>query len=98
MLAKKRKKYQGFTLLEMLVVILIISFLVMLVTPKLVEHGKKAEQKSDAAFEQVVKTQIELYQFNETDEISVDNLINKGYLDNKQIKKAQELNLLQGIK
>lgn len=80
----------------MLVVILIISFLVMLVTPKLVEHGKKAEQKSDAAFEQVVKTQIELYQFNETDEISVDNLINKGYLDNKRDKESTRIKLITG--
>jgi len=94
----KKKHYKGFTLLEMLVVILIISFLVMLVTPKLVEHGKKAEEKSDAAFEQVVKTQIELYQFNETDTLTVDNLLNKGYLDDKQIKKAQKMNLLKGVK
>lgn len=51
-----KKKVSGFTLLEMLVVLFVISLLLLLFVPKLINQKESASKKSDAAIAKVVET------------------------------------------
>lgn len=59
----KNKLHQGFTLVEMMVVILIISVLVLLFIPNLGDSKTKAMAESDKAIVATMRTQIELAEF-----------------------------------
>ena len=56
------RKLPGFTLLEMVVVIFIISSLILLILPNLTQQKHTAEAKTDAALASTIQTQIELYE------------------------------------
>ncbi len=43
---KKKQKYAGFTLLEMLIVLLIISVLILLFVPNLAKHKETVDKKA----------------------------------------------------
>ncbi|MEG0292828.1 prepilin-type N-terminal cleavage/methylation domain-containing protein [Enterococcus sp.] len=59
----KNKLHDGFTLVEMMVVILIISVLVLLFIPNLGNSKTKAMEESDKAIVATMRTQIELAEF-----------------------------------
>lgn len=59
----KNKLHVGFTLVEMMVVILIISVLVLLFIPNLGDSKTKALEESDKAIVATMRTQIELEEF-----------------------------------
>ena len=46
---KKKQKYAGFTLLEMLIVLLIISVLILLFVPNLAKHKETVDKKGNEA-------------------------------------------------
>ena len=58
---KKKQKYAGFTLLEMLIVLLIISVLILLFVPNLAKHKETVDKKGNEAIVKIVESQIELY-------------------------------------
>lgn len=79
----KQKKLQGFTLIEMLVVLLIISVLLLLFVPNLTKQKEKVEKTGNAAVVKVVESQAELYALNgETATLS--KLTSEGYITEKQ--------------
>ena len=83
------KKKEGFTLLEMLVVIFIIGLLILLVIPNLNKQRDAAQQKADAAIIQVVETQKELYKLDHPEdkaEITPAKLKDNAYLTEDQLK------------
>ena len=86
----KQKAYQAFTLLEMLIVLLVIALLVFLFVPNLLSQREKISQQEDQAFEQVVNSQLELYQINESDQLPREfaELVSRGYLTNSQGERA----------
>lgn len=85
------KKYRGFTLLEMMLVLLIISILVLLFIPKIAEQRGKAQDKSDAAIIQVVDTQMEVYKMDHPNEVVTPAILKeKQYLTDKQLKEYDE--------
>lgn len=61
----KKKLYQAFTLVEMMIVLLIISVLVLLFIPNLAQEKDKVMTKGDEAIEQTIRTQIELAEFDQ---------------------------------
>lgn len=85
------KKYAGFTLVEMLIVLFVIAVLVLLFVPSLSNQRESIEKKGDEAFRQVVTTQVELYVLNEEDGVSYEGLVSKKYLTQKQVDKAKKL-------
>lgn len=60
----KKERYHGFTLIEMMVVLLIISVLVLLFIPNLSKEKEKVITEGDLAIVQAIETQIELAEFN----------------------------------
>ncbi|MGX7350423.1 type II secretion system protein G [Enterococcus canis] len=60
----KMKKLKGFTLIEMLVVLIVISVLLLLFVPNLAGTKESAEKQGDAAVVKVVETQLEVYRLD----------------------------------
>ncbi|WP_242258326.1 competence type IV pilus major pilin ComGC [Streptococcus thoraltensis] len=80
----KRKSVKAFTLIEMLVVLLIISVLMLLFVPNLSKQKAAVDEKGQAAVVKVVESQMELYEMNKDVKPSVDQLVQEGYITQKQ--------------
>lgn len=83
----KKKKVSGFTLLEMLVVLLIIGVLILLFVPNLTKHRETINKTEKEAITKVVQTQWELYRLENpsaSETVDVDVLLDKQYIDDKQ--------------
>ncbi|HEM3213122.1 competence type IV pilus major pilin ComGC [Streptococcus suis] len=79
-------KVKGFTLVEMLVVLGIISLLLLLFVPNLSQQKDAIQKKGDAAVVKVVESQMELYELEHDKETTVADLQAKGYITEKQAK------------
>lgn len=72
---------QGFTLLEMLVVMFIITILLLLTIPNITGHKNKVEQTGCESYADVVQTQVSAYELIEGRlPNSISQLKNKGYI------------------
>ncbi|MGX6961974.1 competence type IV pilus major pilin ComGC [Vagococcus xieshaowenii] len=85
----KKKKYQAFTLIEMMVVLFIISVLILLFVPNLSKQKNKVDAEGKSALQSVLTSQVTLYQMNETGDVTLDNLVSKGYITEKQKEQAE---------
>lgn len=89
-----KKKYRGFTLVEMLVVLAIISLLMLLFIPNLSNQRKKAETHRDEALVKVIDTQVELYKLdNKGVTPTYAELVSGDYITSDQKEKAEEKNI-----
>ncbi|HEL1739099.1 competence type IV pilus major pilin ComGC [Streptococcus suis] len=79
-------KVKGFTLVEMLVVLGIISLLLLLFVPNLSKQKDAIQKKGDAAVVKVVESQMELYELEYDEEATVEDLQQAGYITEKQAK------------
>jgi len=70
----------GFTLIEMLIVLLIISILILATIPNVGKHFKTIDDKGCGAFLNMVQGQVESYRVSELKYPSVTELVDKGYL------------------
>ncbi|HEM5332531.1 TPA: prepilin-type N-terminal cleavage/methylation domain-containing protein [Streptococcus suis] len=77
-------KVRGFTLVEMLVVLGIISLLLLLFVPNLSKQKDAIQKKGDAAVVKVVESQMELYELEYDKEATVEDLQKAGYITPKQ--------------
>lgn len=84
---KKKQKYAGFTLLEMLIVLLIISVLILLFVPNLAKHKETVDKKGNEAIVKIVESQIELYTLEKNKTPSLNELVNEGYITKEQLDK-----------
>lgn len=80
----KRKSIKAFTLLEMLFVLLIISVLMLLFVPNLSKQKAAVDEKGKAAVVKVVESQMELYEMKEDAKPSIQQLVDDGYITQKQ--------------
>ena len=79
-----KKKVKGFTLIEMLVVLLIISILILLFVPNLSKQKDSVKNTGRAAIVKVVESQAELYALDHTDKATLGSLISNGNITQKQ--------------
>ncbi|CYU95485.1 prepilin-type N-terminal cleavage/methylation domain-containing protein [Streptococcus suis] len=79
-------KVRGFTLVEMLVVLGIISLLLLLFVPNLSRQKDAVQEKGNAAVVKVVESQMELYELEHDKEATVEDLEQAGYITEKQAK------------
>lgn len=77
---------KGFTLVEMLVVLLIISVLMLLFVPNLSKQKDVVQEKGNAAVVKVVESQMELYELEHHQSATVQDLESKGYITEDQAK------------
>ncbi|HEL1634448.1 TPA: prepilin-type N-terminal cleavage/methylation domain-containing protein [Streptococcus suis] len=81
-----KMKVKGFTLVEMLVVLGIISLLLLLFVPNLSKQKDAVQEKGNAAVVKVVESQMELYELEHDEEATVEDLQQAGYITEKQAK------------
>lgn len=84
-----KKRYSGFTLLEMLIVLLILSVLIMLFVPNLSKHKETVDKKGNEAIVKVVESQKELYTLEKNQTPTLDDLVKDGYVTKEQSEKYQ---------
>jgi|SRR5690625_596384 len=81
------KKEFGFTLIEMLIVLLIISVLIILIVPNLSNSSKGIDDQGCEALMTVAQTQVNLYYLEKrVYPATIQELVNGGYLTDKQTK------------
>lgn len=86
----RQKTVKGFTLVEMLIVLLIISVLMLLFVPNLSKQKDVVREKGDAAVVKVVESQMDLYEVKTGDKPTVDDLVEVGYITSEQAKTYNE--------
>lgn len=81
------KNQKGFTLIEMLIVLMIISVLIILIIPNLGEKSETVNQKGCEALVELVQAQIDAYYIDERKyPASIDILATEGYITKDQKK------------
>lgn len=71
----KQQLHAGFTLLEMMAVLFIISVLVLLFIPNIASQKDKVLATGDVAIVQTIKTELELAKFEKNGELSDEEII-----------------------
>jgi competence protein ComGC len=86
---KTLKNKQGFTLMEMVLVLFIISVLMLMIIPNVANTKKSVETKGTDALAVVVQTQANMYELDTgTEAASFTELNSKGYISTKQMNEA----------
>lgn len=88
-----KKIRKGFTLIEMVVVLFIISLLMLIMVPNIVAQKENADKKSNEAFKTTLITQAETYLADHPGEttVSVSKLKDDKYITDTQLEKAGKL-------
>lgn len=83
-LIQKSKQSEGFTLIEMLLVLLVISVLIILIIPNIAAQSKNVQNTGCDAQVKMVQSQIEAYTLNEGETPTNINQLVPNYLTDKQ--------------
>lgn len=74
------KNSKGFTLVEMMIVLLIISVLILIAIPNVTKHSASIDDKGCKAFAKMLEGQIEAYKIEKKKVPTIDELAKEGYL------------------
>ena len=85
---KKKKWRSGFTLVEMLIVLFIISALSLLIIPNITKTTEKVNDDSRYALTQVIQTQASLYNLETSGTATLTILRDNNYITQEQFDKA----------
>ena len=77
----EKNKEAGFTLIEMLIVLFIISVLVVITVPNVTKHFASVDEKGCEAFVKMVQGQVEAYKIDHQKVPSINLLVEKQYLN-----------------
>lgn len=84
------KKEQGFTLIEMSLVLFIISALLLLFVPNIAGRQEGANETSNEAVLTVLQTQADMYLMDKNEAPATFSIMkNEGYLTEKQLKSTE---------
>ncbi|WP_163102607.1 competence type IV pilus major pilin ComGC [Peribacillus alkalitolerans] len=85
---------KGFTLIEMLIVLLVISILLIITVPNIVKQQASIQEKGCDAFVKMVQAQVQAYQLdNNKLPTSLDELVTGGYIIQKSCPNGDSLAL-----
>lgn len=71
---------KGFTLIEMLIVLFIISILILITVPNVTKHMNSIDDKGCSAYLQMVQGQVESYRIDHKAIPTIADLMSEGYL------------------
>ncbi|MFD1030714.1 competence type IV pilus major pilin ComGC [Metaplanococcus flavidus] len=77
---KRLKSQRGFTLIEMLIVMLIITVLIAIAIPNVSKQTSAVDEKGCKAFVQMVQGQVESFRMDEKKVPTLEELVSEGYL------------------
>ncbi|QED48618.1 competence type IV pilus major pilin ComGC [Cytobacillus dafuensis] len=76
------KNIKGFTLIEMLIVLLVISILLIITIPNITKHNSSINNKGCEAFVQMVQAQVQAYEIeHKKPPASIQTLVDEKYLN-----------------
>ncbi|RFU61952.1 competence type IV pilus major pilin ComGC [Bacillus sp. V59.32b] len=91
---KLKKNEKGFTLIEMLVVLLVISVLLIITIPNITKHQSNIQTKGCDAFVKMVQAQVQAYEMdNNRLPANVGELKSEGYLKQTSCPNGDNINL-----
>lgn len=82
---KKLRDDEGFTLIEMLIVVMIVSFLLLLVVTNIKGVEETVKKTTDEGIVQTVESQMVIYEMKENKKPTPADLKQAGYITNKQL-------------
>ncbi|MFX3674372.1 MAG: competence type IV pilus major pilin ComGC [Paenisporosarcina sp.] len=82
---KQIKNQSGFTLIEMMIVLLIISVLILITIPNVAKHSATIDEKGCEAYVKMVQGQVEAFRIEENSIPTLANLVEKEYLHADEI-------------
>jgi competence protein ComGC len=98
---KKITCQKGFTLIEMMVVLLIISVLILIAIPNVTKHSATIDEKGCQAYIKMVQGQVEAYRIDEKSVPTIENLVTNDYLNDGETTcpngKAIEIDAITGL-
>ncbi|MGM7721141.1 competence type IV pilus major pilin ComGC [Metabacillus sp. Hm71] len=71
---------KGFTLIEMLIVLLVISVLLLITIPNVTKHNSSIQEKGCEGLINMVQAQVTAYEIENNATPTVDQLVDAGYL------------------
>lgn len=78
----KLKNQKGFTLVEMLVVLLVVSILLLITVPNVTKHNSVIKEKGCEAMIKMVEAQVQAYELDKGVKVSaIGDIVGDGYLD-----------------
>jgi competence protein ComGC len=77
----KMKNEDGFTLIEMMIVMLIISVLLLITIPNVTKHNSNINRKGCDAFVKMVEAQVQSFDIEKNRIPTVDELVTDGYIN-----------------
>ncbi|MBT2687077.1 prepilin-type N-terminal cleavage/methylation domain-containing protein [Bacillus sp. ISL-47] len=81
---QKIENEKGFTLIEMMIVLLVISVLLIITIPNVTKHNSKINSKGCEAFIQMVQAQVQAYEIDKKAPPStIQELVDEEYLTDK---------------
>lgn len=91
----KLKEEKGFTLIEMMIVLLIISVLILIAIPNVTKHSKSIDKKGCDAYVAMVQGQVEAYKMDKyTYPTGLEDLVNDEYfLEKPQCPDGRKLSI-----
>lgn len=85
---------RGFTLIEMLIVLLVITVLIILFIPNLTDQSSRVHDKGCQALVQTVQAQVHAYQLDHGNlPTSLQTLVTENYISSDQLKCQNNKNL-----
>lgn len=88
------KNEDGFTLIEMMVVLLVISIILLVTIPNVTKHNESIHNKGCEALKQMVQTQVQAYQLeNNRYPESLEELKAQGFIEDEDLRCPNGRNL-----
>ncbi|MDF2945714.1 MAG: competence protein ComG [Bacillales bacterium] len=89
-------KKNGFTLVEMLVVLFIVSILILITVPNVTKHQSVIKTEGCKAYVKMVQTQVETYELEFGVKPTITDLINNSYIPSATCPSGEALNIVDG--
>jgi competence protein ComGC len=93
----QKNREQGFTLIEIMIVLLVISVILIITIPNIAKHNENINNKGCDAFKRMVEAQIQAYEMDYLATPTMDELISKGYLKSKSCPNGKKVVITNGI-
>ncbi|MDF9760592.1 prepilin-type N-terminal cleavage/methylation domain-containing protein [Peribacillus simplex] len=91
---KKMMNERGFTLIEMLIVLLVISILLIITIPNITKNQSTIQSKGCEAFVKMAQAQVQAYEIDNAKlPVSIDELESQGYLKQTSCPNGNDISL-----
>lgn len=82
---------RGFTLVEMMIVLLVIAVLLIITIPNVAKHNENINDKGCEAYKKMVQAQVQAYRIDHNKIPTIESLSNEDYITQTNCPDGQEL-------